>query len=223
MRDATKRLIRCRHLAVDYDRAEFYLSQAQLLSGDDLGPNIKTVYPPGHTSMSTGVIAGIAVGVAVVVLSAAALAAWFLCRPRWKRRRNSRFRERIEAQNFGLPNTQLPSSQETEMQEYYAKGPLSPDSDLKQELDATTTARGSIATRAEMDSPVQSVGSSPRSKMSPRRTSYGFPSSPVELESRSPRMMHSRTASGSSIEPMSPLSGVHRTELGPTEELHELP
>ena len=217
-----------RYVAADYDRSVFYVSQANLPQGA-AASDIRAVYPPGKGGLSTGAIAGIAVGVVLVVLIALGLAAWFCCRPRWKKRRNSRYLARIEAENAGLPDSQLPPPAQggMEMQEYYAKRPLSPESDSKQELDATTTARGSITTRAEMESPAQSdVGSPRNSKMGPRRTSYGFPSSPAELESRSPRMMHSRTASGSSIEPMSPLSGGGRrnNELEPhEEERHELP
>lgn len=186
------------------------------------------MYANGEPGLSTGAIAGIAVACVLCILGIGLLTWWFVCRPRLKRRRNSRFRARIEYENAGLPDSQLPPPpfESTEMHEYYAKRPFSTQSDHKQELDATTTARGSIATRAEMETPTPSGGESPRSKIGPRRTSYGFPSSPVELESRSPRMMHSRTASGSSVEPMSPLSTSGRMWLARTEEednVHELP
>lgn len=206
---------------MDYDRSEFYLSQANLTSKEE--DRLVTIHPP-RQGLSTGAIAGIAAAVVILVLLCAGLAFWFVCRPRWKKRRNSRYRARIEAQNAGLPDSQLPTAEGSEVHEYYSKRPFSTESDYKQELDATTTVRGSVGTRAELESPGHSGGASPRSKRSVRRSSYGFPSSPVELESRSPRMMHSRTASDSSIEPMSPLSARGRTGLERTEEeVHELP
>lgn len=197
------------------------MSQATLSTSSD----IKTVHRGGN-GLDKGVIAGIAVG-SIAAVALILVAAWYFMRvfrPQQKRRRNSRFRARIEAQNADLPDTQVQQPpDDTEMHEYYnTKRPFSPDSDTRQELDASKTARGSIGARAEMESPTPSSMGSPRDKMSPRQ-SYGFSTSPAELESRSPRMMHSRTASGSSFGQLSPTETLGRRELERTEEAHELP
>ena len=210
-----------RYLAVDYDRSAFYVTQATLSADTD----IKTVHP-SDAGLSNGVIAGIVVGV-IGGVSLVAFAIWYVFRihrPRQKRKRNSRFRARIEAENADLPDTQLPPKDDnTEMEEFYGKRPFSPDSDHRQELDASKTARGSVGTRAELESPSPgSAHGTPKGKLG-RRESYGFPSSPAELDSRSPRMMHSRTASGSSFGQLSPTDTIGRNELERTEELHELP
>lgn len=100
------------YVVADYDRGQFQVSQA-LHPGTSVEQNIKVLYPPGRgpangtksegseddSSISTGGIAGIAVGVAAVAISFAVLA-WFCIR----RRRKWRGQQQPDEETFHLNN-----------------------------------------------------------------------------------------------------------------------
>ncbi|KAK4609809.1 hypothetical protein CLAFUR0_14591 [Fulvia fulva] len=181
------------YLAVDYDREEFYVSPAKFGSGE---PSLQQVHSPGRdngpSGLRGGAIAGIVVGALAALALAGALGWWFGFKKHRQERRRRKSKSyggtssiggtTIEAWQEGIPPGHV---------EHYkpAMSEVGSDQDqLKQELDATATARGSAAFhRHELSAgTIRRVSDQSRASISPlenrrshyRSGSYGVPLPP---------------------------------------------
>lgn len=126
-------------MTVDYDRSQFSVSQA-LFPEDASSTDIKTVHSPS-SGLSTGTIVGIAVGAFVLMCLIIGL---FFGHRWWKRRRD------LKRWSSKSGTTDRTGSQD--LREFYGTKEKQEEERQKMELDAKYTARGSIATRQELES-----------------------------------------------------------------------
>ena len=130
-------------MTADYDRWQFSVSQATFPAVGK-GPEIRTVYPHGKSGLSTGAIVGIAVGAFVVLLL---LVGAFFGRKWWKKRQ--------ERKPWFTKSGASDATDSQGTREFY--GTKEKDDETyekrKMELDAMDTARGTVATRQELESP----------------------------------------------------------------------
>ncbi|KAI5364499.1 Putative aspartic peptidase A1 family, aspartic peptidase domain superfamily [Septoria linicola] len=220
------------YLAADYEKREFYVSQA-LVPAQQGTKNLITV--KGGTEvedasgLSTGAIAGIAIaGTAVVIMILGALF-WL-----WFRRRKSR-RQQTELQSsvgtmFSRQSIAGTTINETPQNMEFFK-PMAPpgmnEDDVKPELDATVTARGPITSyhrhelsagsvrRTSQQTGISRATISPIENRHARSMSYGS-----SMGQPSPGGEHSPSPAGHPSPPMSDRGISWFSNTGPFYELH---
>ncbi|SMR50646.1 unnamed protein product [Zymoseptoria tritici ST99CH_1E4] len=198
------------YMAADYDRQKFYLTQASY-PGSQASSNIVKINRPGSSSqgLSTGAIAGIAVGAAAIVALAGAAIFWF----RRKKKQNKRTHYSGSFRASSIGGTTMDGTHEGMLsQEYFKPGGHNselPEDQFKQELDAITTARGFVRHhRAELSGSVrrtsQQSGLSRDSAVSPmgdrgrRPVSHLMQQSPASFGQPSPPHLSHRNSGQSS-------------------------
>ncbi|CAK1358663.1 unnamed protein product [Cercospora beticola] len=189
------------YLAVDYDKREFYLSQARF---PETPSDTKLVSPSGvgdggSDGLSVGAIVGIAVGAAAVVIILLAVAFWF-----WRRRRRAQREERelqyaasgVFSRN-SIAGTTINDTPTPNNMEFYKADAQPGMAEHKPELDATGTARGTNAyhrhelsagsvRRTSQQTGISRSAISPVSNRHTRSMSYGS-----SLSQPSPSLEHS--------------------------------
>ncbi|GIZ41155.1 hypothetical protein CKM354_000447000 [Cercospora kikuchii] len=195
------------YLAVDYDKREFYLSQARFPDSPSSTELVCVGDCAGGGGISVGAIVGIAVGAAAVVIILLAVAFWF-----WRRRRRAQKEERelqyaasgVFSRNSiaGTTINDTPNNME-----FYKADPQPGMAEHKPELDATGTARGTNAyhrhelsagsvRRTSQQTGVSRSAISPVSNRHTRSMSYGSSlSQPSPSVEQSPSPGHASPAS----------------------------
>ncbi|KAK5127383.1 hypothetical protein LTR85_006722 [Meristemomyces frigidus] len=141
------------YVTADYDRQIFTVSPA-VVPAEQGAMTLKTVHPPGHhAGLSTGTIAGIAVGAVAAVALFVGLMFWL-----WRRRKAQRQRQQQQQQldtetvrTASIGDTTIVGDTEmAELQhrEYYKQPPLS-EHYGKPELDAYETAQALVGQQTE--------------------------------------------------------------------------
>lgn len=219
-----------RYLAVDYDRKQFAITQALLPSGS--ATRITPVLRPStkrDSGLSTGAIAGIAIGV-VALLALIGVLLFFFWRKKKNSKKNSSKFSTIGSSSIGGTTIEGWAEGVTSQEDFEPKDPKDPDGEtedqFKQELDATSTARphygfhhrhelsaGSVRRTSQQSGVSRASGVSPvadhRASGHRSLSSFGQPSPGSPGGPMSPREMSGMMSpvSGQSFPPMGWTSG----------------